>query len=154
MLLAYDDDEDTFLLFRRCRSFVVVVIMIHKFLFSKAKPPSFQHHHLVYLQQIPAAIATATAPCHARVECSNVPKANVFHRCGCATIKRTARRARTSFSHVRRPTARWDSSVAASTSSTRLTAFRRTTSATWSSIASMAVTNQSAVSLCNFMQAS
>lgn len=85
-------------------------------------------------------------PCHAPAECSNVPRANVYRRYGCAITRRTARRVRTSSSPVRRPTATTACSVAGNTSSTRRTAFRLIKNVIWLWIASMAVTKWSVVS--------
>lgn len=88
-----------------------------------------------------------TAPsCHARAECFAVPRANASRRCGCATTRRTARRARMSFSHAHRPTAIMDNLAAANMFSTRPTAYHRTTNVIWSWIASTEAMSRSVVS--------
>lgn len=84
--------------------------------------------------------------CHARAECFDVPKANVFRRFGCAIIRKTARKAKMSFSHARRQTVTMDNSVAANMSSTRHSAFHLITNVIWSLTVWMEVMNQSAVS--------
>lgn len=98
----------------------------------------------LFFCQIP--METAPSSCHARAECSDVPRANVYHHCGCAIIKRTARRARMNFSHVLRPTVKMDNSVAANTYSIRHIVYRPIINVIWLWIALMEVMNPSAVS--------
>lgn len=82
------------------------------------------------LTQIPMETAPRQL-CHARVECSDAPKANASHHCGCATIKRTVKRARMSFSHASRPSVTMDSLAVANTSSINHIAYHRTTNVIW-----------------------
>lgn len=74
---------------------------------------------------------TAPLMCHARVECSDAPKANASHRCGCAIIKRTVKRAKMSFSHVNRPNVTMDSLAVANTFSINHIAYHLITNVIW-----------------------
>lgn len=88
-----------------------------------------------------------TQQCHVQRECLNAPRANAYLKYGFVIIKRTVKKARMSFSHVHRQTARMDNLVVDVMSSIRHFAFHLIKNVIWLSIVWMEVMKRNAVSL-------